>query len=124
MTIQATTLTLDFFDTDLVVSADYLFDQLETIPCQDPPGTGAGMLSVYHARLVIAVGRIVRLSKVQNPESFDDVVGYFNVPENSASNVAVGAFVLRDALYVTQEIGLVSNSGQFERSRNLGRRCC
>jgi len=104
----STTLTLDFFDTDLVISADYLFDQLEVIPCQDPPGTGAGMLSVYHARLVIAVGRIVRVSRAQNPESFDNVVGYFNVPMNSAANVAIGVFVLRDVLYVTQEVGLLA----------------
>lgn len=102
-----TTLTLDFFDTDLAVSADYLFDQLETIPCQDPTGTGAGMLSFYHARLILPAGRIVRVSRAQNPESFDNVVGYFNVPLNSAGNVAIGAFVLRDALYVTQEVGLI-----------------
>lgn len=103
-----TTLTLNFFDTDLVVDADYLFDLLERIPCQDPTGTGAGMLTTYHARQVIAAGRIIRLSRPQEPEAFDNVNGYINVPANTASNVAIGAFVHRDVLYITQLIGILA----------------
>lgn len=110
----STTVTLDFFDTDLVISADYLFDLLERIPLQDPTGTGAGMLTTYHARQVIACGRIVRLSRQQEPEAFDNVVGYFNVPANTAGNVAIGAFVLRDVLYITQLIGILATQDNLD----------
>jgi len=100
-----TALTLDFFDTSLAVSADYLFDQLETVTTQDPTGSGAGMLSVYHARLVMASGKITRLSRAQNPESFDNVVGYINTPQWPVQD-AVSCFVLRDALYIGLGVGL------------------
>src|SRR5690242_8020777 len=44
-----TTATLNFFDTDLVLSADDLFDLLETIP----GAVRTGGLNVYHNRLVV-----------------------------------------------------------------------
>lgn len=109
-----TTITLNFFDTNLVVSADYLFDILERIPCQDPVGTGAGMLAQYHARQVIAAGRIIRLSRPQEPEAFDNVNGYINVPANTADNVAIGVFVLRDILYITQLIGILATQDNLD----------
>lgn len=109
-----TTLTLDFFDTDLTISADYLFDLLEEIPTQDPTGTGAGALTTYHARQVLVAGRIIRLSRPQEPEAFDNVNGYINVPANSASNVAISAFVLRDVLYMTLLIGVMATQDNLD----------
>lgn len=102
-----TSISLDFFDTTLAISADYLFDELPIIPCQDPTGTGCGMLATYHGRLVVPVGRFTRLSQIQNPESFDNVVGYINTPGAPSLNNAIGAFVLRDSLYVTLGVGLL-----------------
>lgn len=68
-----TTITLDFYDTDLQVSADYLFDQMTFIP--------AGVsLGKYNSRLVICGpdtnGSIVYISNDGSPESFNALNGF------------------------------------------------
>jgi hypothetical protein len=103
-----TTLTLDFFDTSLAISADSLFDLLEFLPCQAPTGTGSGMLATYNGRVVVATGKQVWVSIDQEPEAFDNVVGFINVPALAANNVAIGVFVLLDVLYFTCLIGIYS----------------
>lgn len=80
----ATTLTVNFFDADLVDSADYLFDELEEV--------GAGLaLSSYSGRLCITSlpteTGVVRVSKSGFPESFSSVDGFVLVDPSDDGNV-------------------------------------
>jgi hypothetical protein len=100
-----TTTTLNFFDTDLQASADYLFDLLEFIPA------GTGMCK-YRGRMVIAgpwfpgtTERVI-LSNVDDPETFDYVSGYVQVQTESDGNSVATAFVLRDVLYMSKLVGI------------------
>ena len=93
-----TTATLDFFDTDLVLSADDLFDLLETIP-----GTvRAGGLNTYHNRLVLvrANSDVVYISYADDAESMNDVTGFLTLPKDS--DQARACLVLRDSCYITR----------------------
>ncbi len=102
-----TTLTVDFYDADLISSADYLFDQFETI--------AAGVfLSQYGNRLVIGGAdteeSVVRFSKKGDPESIDEIEGYCIVDRSESGGVKAGVeyrnsfYIFKDArAYVTQD---------------------
>lgn len=93
-----TTATLDFFDTDLVLSADDLFDLLETIP-----GTQrTGGLNVYHNRLVVVRtdSDVIYISYPEDAESMNNVTGF--ITDVQDSDAPQGALVLRDTLYITR----------------------
>lgn len=98
-----TTATLDFDDTvDLVSSADYLFDLLETIPA--PLG-----LATYHGRL-ITWGEsinysILRASYPGDIESFDSVDGIVVVTKDDGFAMANGV-QLRDIFYAHKTLGV------------------
>lgn len=100
---STTTATLDFDDTtDLVDSADYLFDQLETIPA--PLG-----LDEYHARL-ITLGEysnqsIARASRPGEPESFDAVDGVIVVNKDDGF-ICKNSAILRDVFYIHKSLGV------------------
>lgn len=108
----STTATLDFDDTtDLVNSADYLFDLLETIPS---PLT----LIDYNGRLCIAgeAGNqtIVRASISGEPESFDAVDGFININKDDGFTIR-NMIVLRSSLYIWKNLGVhfVIDNGDF-----------
>jgi hypothetical protein len=97
-----TTFDVDFFDTDLVISADELFNLMEVIP----GGTG---LCSYNGRLVIAgaffYDQTALLSNVSDPESIDNVTGYVTIPIQNDGNSLVACGILRDILYLFREVG-------------------
>lgn len=100
-----TTKVVDFFDSDLIRSADYLFDQMPEIP--------AGVaLSNYNGRQVIAGpsgwtmannvvvnGRQAWFSRANDPESFDAVGNPVQNDDTSGGGFKNGA-ALRDAFFL------------------------
>lgn len=98
-----TTATVDFFDTDLVASADYLFDLMEVIPA------GSAMQK-YRGRLVIAgtwpdYERLI-ISRAGEPESFNMVNGTVQIQTERDGNAVRNCFVLRDTLYAAKFVGI------------------
>jgi hypothetical protein len=104
---STTTCTVDFFDTDLVASADYLFDNLEYIPA------GGGMCK-YRGRICIGgpyfpgTEERVILSNVGDYETFNYVSGYVQVQTENDGNVVTCPYVLRDVLYMAKLTGTFS----------------
>ena len=91
-----TTINADFYDADLISSADYLFDQLEEID--------AGVfLTQYGNRLVIGGAdseeSVVRFSKKGDPESYDAIEGY-TVTDRSESGGVKNGVEFRNAFYI------------------------
>jgi len=81
----STSTSVSFFDNELLESADYLIDNLSSIPA----GVGIG---VYSGRLIIwgelANPYTVRLSTPGQPENFSDVSGFVNIdPVDSGSGI-------------------------------------
>lgn len=97
-----TSFDVDFFDTDLVISADYLFDLLEIIPS----GTG---LCKYNGRLVLVgaffYDQTALVSNVSDPETFSSVTGYVTIPIENDGNSLVACAILRDILYLFRQVG-------------------
>lgn len=104
----ATTLTVDFFDIDLTVSADYLFDLLENMPAAN----SAGAIDKFHGRMIVVNTQedLVRVSRPGEPEAFDNVLGFIQLPSEKDGNAALGTFQLRDVLYFTKSVGIYSTS--------------
>lgn len=80
-----TTLSISFYDADLVDSADYLIDNLASIPA------GLGLLS-YNGRLGVWAANgeehSIRLSKSGSPETFDSANGIITIdPSEAVSGV-------------------------------------
>lgn len=100
----ATTLTLDFYDTSLLVSADYLFDLMEEIPAYAP----FNAMYTFHTRLFLAPGKNFALvSRPSDPESFDKVDGLITVPNPSFETIS--AFCqIRDTLYLVKITGILA----------------
>src|ERR1035437_9057792 len=97
-----TTATLNFFDTDLVLSADDLFDLLETIP----GAARTGGLNVYHNRLVVVRTNsdVIYISYPEDAESMNNVTGF--ITDVQDSDAPQGALVLRDTLYITRAFSI------------------
>lgn len=100
---QAASATLNFSDTDLVASADYLNDLYETIP-------GGSSLDFYKGRLIIGGninnGHTCLVSRVQDPESFDTVDGLVSTEPDASGNTVTAVFGLRDMLLVAKFTGI------------------
>ena len=96
-----TSVTIDSADTDLVASADYLLDIYEEIPS----GT---QIVFYKGRLVvIGANFLVRISNVNDPETFSTVNGFLALPsEDYIRNHPVAGWVLRDTLYISKFPGV------------------
>lgn len=100
----STTVTLNFYDTDLLISADYLFDLLEEIPA----ATIAGALYTFHSRLFEAPGQnFCYVSRPSDPESIDSVDGLITLP-NPAYNTIRAFCQLYDTLYLVKGTGISS----------------
>jgi hypothetical protein len=93
---------LDFFDTDLVISADAQFDLMWQIPA----GTG---LCKYNGRLVITgaygYGGTALISQESQPEAVSSVVGYVTASIENDGNNLVSCWILRDILYLGRQVG-------------------
>lgn len=87
--------TVNFFDADLVDSADYTIEQLETIPA------GVG-IDVYNNRLMIygsnANASLCYVSKAGEPESVNSAEGFFSVLDGSEG--FKNSFELRSLFYI------------------------
>jgi len=105
---STTSLTVDFRDTDLAVSADYLFDLRENL--QGGAGFGSMMLQTYHSRLLVAGAEadLVRVSGAGDCESFSDVTGYIQLPSEFDGNIVRAACSLFDTLYLMKSVGIYS----------------
>lgn len=104
----ATTLTVDFFDSELLSSADYLNDQLEEIPAFSD--------IVFYNGKMVGCGEnyapyVVRASKTGAPESFDQTSGFSNVyPDdapldqpNKLSNGVTSVVLFRGSLMLIKQ---------------------
>jgi hypothetical protein len=91
-----TTLGVDFFDSDLQASADYLYDQRSTIPA-------CLQLTSYRNRMIgvnyDGGNSVVLVSKAGEPESFSEVDGFILVDPSEAGGVRT-AIEFRDSLYI------------------------
>ena len=98
----STSLEVDFYDTDLVISADYLFDIMEVIP----GGTG---LCKYNGRLVLVgaffYDQTALISNVGDPETISTVSGYVSIPIENDGNSLAACAILRDTLYLFRGVG-------------------
>lgn len=105
-----TTATLDFFDTDLVLSADDLFDLLETIP----GAVRTGGLNVYHNRLVVVRtdSDVIYISYPEDAESMNNVTGF--ITDVQDSDAPQGALVLRDTLYITRAFSIYATQDNHD----------
>lgn len=109
-----TTLVLDFQDSQLTTSADYLFDVKEFVL------GGAGLfggigLQEYDNRLIITgtENDLVRVSNANDCETFNDVTGYIQIPSQNDGNIVRCSGSLFDTLYFFKAVGAfaVSRSG-------------
>jgi hypothetical protein len=103
-----TSLTVNFFDTDLAVSADALFDLLPVIP----GGTFglAGGMSFYHGRVFYFGGEfcLIRATNAGDCESIDNVSGFIQIPDQFDGNIVRGTCTLQDIIYFTKAVGIFS----------------
>ena len=101
---------IDFDDTtDLIDSADYLFDQLETIP--------AGTFLAFIGYKLVTGGESgntsrLRASRIDDIESFDAVDGFIDIEVNDGYGI-MNAVILRNMLHIYKQVGcytvIVSN---------------
>jgi hypothetical protein len=82
-----TSVTLDIFDSSLVNSADYLFDQLETIP--------AGVALCEHEGRLVVMGEnafpsVARVSKSGQVESFSSTSGFITASAGDGAGLKNG----------------------------------
>jgi hypothetical protein len=101
---------ISFFDTDLTVSADALFDLLPSIPGGSLNGSLIASMSSYHNR-VFYLGGEFNLVRVTNPgsaESIDNVAGWVQVPDQFDSNYVTNSCTLQDVLYFFKSTGIFS----------------
>lgn len=95
-----TTGALSFFDSELIESADYLFDNRATIP--SPIG-----MCEYKGRMVIwgisGDEHSVYLSKPYAPEQFDSVAGFITVDPFESTSGVRNCFVFRGSLIICKQ---------------------
>jgi hypothetical protein len=97
-----TTATINFYDSSLIDSADYLNDILTSLPA-------CSALKFYAGRLVL-VGQLtypdnLLLSNVSDPETFDGVLNVISFPVDYGDNTCSTALVILSVLYVMKPNG-------------------
>jgi hypothetical protein len=105
---STTSIIISFFDTDLAVQADSLFDLLPLIP----GGTYsliAGM-TLYHGRVIYWGGEfnLLRVSAPGASETIDNVVSYVQLPDQFDGNDVTNSCTIQDALYFFKSSGIFS----------------
>jgi hypothetical protein len=95
---------IDFFDTDLVISADSLFDNRTDVPA----AIAWGGLDKYHGRMVVlgTANDLVLMSNSGDAESFSTLTGYIQIPSENDGNTVSSTFQINDNLYFTKPIGI------------------
>ncbi len=92
-----TTASISFYDADLANSADYLFDNLSSIPA------GVGIAS-YNGRIIVwgeqASQHTVRMSNQGDPEVFDGTSGFLTVDPSEAVSGIRNCFEFRKSLII------------------------
>lgn len=124
-----TTATISFYDIDLVASADYLFDNLATIPA------GVAILH-YNGRLVVinedGNNWTARVSDQLAPETFNGIDGFVTVdPSESVSGLRNGfefrkslILAASDRLYTTSDNDNAPNTWQVTViDKSVGTEC-
>jgi hypothetical protein len=103
-----TSISISFFDTDLAVSADSLFDLLEVIPANSLSGIAGA--TFYHGRVLYWGGEfnLVRVTFPGSAEAIDDVVGFVQLPDQFDGNNVTSSMTLQDALYFFKFPGIFS----------------
>ena len=99
---SATTADIDFYNSDLSTSADYLYDLMESVPA-------CSAMRFYSGRLIL-IGQTttpdtILISEKSDPESFNTVSGYVNLPVDNGLNSCSSGAILRDTLYVMKPAG-------------------
>lgn len=93
-----TNLTVDFYDADLQISADYTFDQLSEIPA-------ALFISTFANRLCYGGENLnpsmLRISKDGEPESVNELAGFVICDPHETEGIK-GAVEFRKSLYITK----------------------
>jgi hypothetical protein len=107
---STTTIIISFFDTDLAVSADALFDLLPEIP----GGTYsliAGMLP-YNGRVLFWGGEfnLIRVTNPGSSESIDNVAGFVQLPDQFDGNDVTNITNLLGILYLFKPVGIFSTT--------------
>lgn len=104
-----TILTVSFFDSELLESADYLFDLLEEIEA-------GAVINSYHDRMVVGAFyddiSLLRVSVVGEPEAMDSVTGLIIIPLDGKPLTEAQEY--RDVLYPfkqTRTHSVVDNGG-------------
>lgn len=105
-----TTGTINFFDTDLINSADYLLNLLSTVQINN-----FAMGCIFFAnRLVVWPGPVaggggstIAVSRIGDFESFDQTSCFINVNRDDGHSV-LSAFVLNNVLYFCKDLGVYS----------------
>lgn len=97
-----TTLEISAFDSELVESADYLLDILETIPA-------CLQFIKYRSRVVLVGfpnpdGSIARVSLKDDPETFDETEGFIRVEPDDQHNLKTG-FEHQGMIYFGKSLG-------------------
>lgn len=95
-----TTLAVSFYDADLVASADYLLDELITIPACSSMAELNGKLCL--AGFPSPDGSLVRISKSGQPESFSSIDGFVIVRPGDGGDVKA-LTSHRDALMILKD---------------------
>lgn len=103
-----TSIIISFFDTDLAVSADSLFDLLPSILAGN--NFYLSGITVYHGRTLFWGGEfnLVRVSFPGSAESIDNVKGFIQLSDQFDSNVITNACTLQDVLYFFKQVGIFS----------------
>lgn len=95
-----TTKTVDFFDAALVDSANYLKENLSTIPA----GVGIG---AFRSRMIIwgenTYESYIRISNAGEPESFSGTEGFIAVDVTEAGGIKT-CYEFRDCLYICKSL--------------------
>jgi hypothetical protein len=103
-----TSYTLNFFDTDLVLSADSLFD-LQPFILSGVGYGGVGLIKYNNRMLVIGpTADKVLTSNGGDCESFNTVTGYISVPSEFDGNFSRTGAALFGVLYISKAVGIYS----------------